>query len=383
MRTIVTILICLGLIGGAVFAVKTLAFLKPEAKKVEKERILDAVEVMAAKPTDVDLQIPTQGLVEPARTTSLASEVAGKVASVSAAFEVGGRFATGEVLLELDSADYQAALTQSKATLADSEAALAQEQARADQAIRDWKKISPGTKPNALAAREPQLASARARVAAAKDAVVKAERDLERTKLKAPFDGRIKSTSTELGSYVTPGAPIATFDSTEGYEVRLPLSLDDYAFIKETSKDAPAEVAFSAKIGGRSYTWKGHIIRLEGEVDRASRSVRIVAQVDSKDEDPLLQPGLFLKAEVEGRTLKNVYRVPRSAFLDEETILVVQPDNRITFRELDVLRPDGTDLLVSAGLKPNEKVCLTTLAAPIEGMEVTVLKSGPTAASAP
>lgn len=383
MKTVLTILICLGLLGGAVFAVKTLAFFKPEAKKVEKERVLSAVETLTAKPIDVALRIPTQGLVEPARTSSLASEVAGKVTRVSPKFEVGGRFKAGEVLLELDPADYQAAVTQAQANLADAKAALAQEQARADQAIRDWKKISPGTQPNALAAREPQLASATARAAAAADAVTKAERDLARTTLKAPFDGRIKSTNTQLGSYVTPGSLVATLDSTESHEVRLPLSLDDYAFIKEKSQDDAAEVEFTSKVGGRTYTWKGHIIRLEGEVDRSSRSVRIVAKVDAPTDDPLLQSGLFLKAKVEGRTLKNVFRIPRSAFLDEDTILVVKPDNRITFRDLSVLRPDGTDLLVESGLKEGEQVCLTTLAAPIEDMEVTVLKPGPTATSAP
>ncbi len=247
------------------------------------------------------------------------------------------------------------------------------------------------TKPSAIGKRSrralnPTLSppgSPRARVAAAADAVVKSERDLARTKLKAPFDGRVKSTNTELGSYITPGAPVAEFDSTESYEVRLPLALDDYAFIKERSKDEPAAVDLTAIVGGRPYHWKGRVIRMEGEVDRASRSVRIVAELDAPTEDPLLQPGLFLKADVEGRTLKNVFRIPRSAFLDEDTVLVVKPDSRITFRDLQILRPDGTDLLVESGLKAGEQVCLTTLAAPIEDMEVTLQKPGPTAASAP
>lgn len=383
MKTVFTILICVGLLGGAAFAVKTLAFFKPEAKKVEKERIVPAVEIMEAKPVDVALKIPTQGLIEASRTTSIASEVAGKVIRVDERFEIGGIFQEGEVMIELDAADYQAALTQSEATAADARAALAQEKARAEQAIRDWKKIAPGTEPTKLAVREPQLKSAEARVKAAENAVTKSQRDLERTKIKAPFNARVKATRTELGSYLTPGAPVADLDSTGKFEVRLPLSLDDFAFIKTNPKDGPSNVTLTARIGPREIQWEGQIVRIEGEVDRASRSVRIVAEVSPNPQIRLLQPGLFVKASVEGQTLKNVFRIPRSAFVDEDTVLVVKEDGRITFRDLRILRPDGTDLLVEAGLKAGENVCLTTLAAPIEDMEVQILASGPGASTTP
>ena len=387
MKIVFTILICAGLLGGAAFAVKTLALFKPEAKKVEKERIVPAVEIMEAKPVDVALKIPTQGLIEASRTTSIASEVAGKVDFVDPRFEIGGHFEKDEILITLDSADYQAAVTQAEANAADARAALAQEEARAEQAIRDWKKISPGTKPTQLAAREPQLESARARINAADDAVTKARRDLERTKIKAPFHARVKATRTELGAYLIPGAPVADLDSIDQFEVRLPLSLDDFAFIKTNPKEGPSNVTLSARVGPRELKWEGKVTRIEGEVDRASRSVRIVAEVSPNPEVGLLQPGLFVKAQVDGQTLKNVFRIPRSAFLDEDTVLVVTSGEgdtkRITFRDLRVLRPDGTDLLVEAGLKPGENVCLTTLAAPIEGMEVQILAPGPNASTTP
>jgi RND family efflux transporter MFP subunit len=383
MKVIFTILICLGLLGGAVFAVKTLAIFKPEAQKIEKERIVPSVEVIEARPVNVSLQIPTQGLIEASRITSLASEVAGKVTFVDPRFEVGGRFARDEVMIRLDDADYQSALVQARSAEADARAALAQERARAEQAIRDWKKLSPGSQPSDLAARKPQLASAEARLEAATDGVAKAERDLARTQVRTPFNARIKTTRTEIGSYLAPGSPVAEIDSTGAYEVRLPLGLDDYAFIKADSSGDPASVSLTASAGGREWKWEGKVIRVEGEVDRASRSVRIVAAVEGESGGGLLQPGLFVKASVQGQTLENVYRIPRSAFVDEDSVLIVKDDNRISFRDLQVLRPDGTDLLVGAGLQPGDQVCLTTLAAPIEDMEVQVLAPGPTAASAP
>ena len=155
------------------------------------------------------LFVETQGRIEPARRTQAASEVMGRVIMVSPKFKAGGVFSTHEIMLETDGADYVAALALAESALVDAKLLLAQEQARADQAVRDWKKLGRGI-PSDLVVRKPQIASVKARIAAAEASVGKATRDLDRTKLRAPYPCRVEATFTDLGSFVSPGARLAS-----------------------------------------------------------------------------------------------------------------------------------------------------------------------------
>jgi hypothetical protein len=189
----------------------------------------------------------------------------------------------------------------------------------------------------------------------------------------------VNAPHTEVGSFLTASARVADFDSTGRYEIRLPVSLDDYAFLDAGSDP---QVALSAVIGGRDYHWQGRLVRTEGEVERASRSVHLVAEIAEDDEphNAFLKPGLFLRAEVTGRTLKGVFEIPRRALLDASRLLVVDAEDRITVREVRVLRGGRDSVFIDEGLKAGERVCLTSLPAPVNGMQVRVVQSSATPA---
>ncbi|MCB1226079.1 MAG: efflux RND transporter periplasmic adaptor subunit [Verrucomicrobiales bacterium] len=371
----ISIVVGAAIVAAGVFAVMMMSRFRPEAEVVEKPKFLQTVEVMTVNPEDLTVQLPTQGLVEPARRTTLASEVAGRVVEVAARFDVGEVFAKGEMLVRLEAADYQAALTQAEAALVEARAALETERARAEQALRDWKKLGDKGEPSDLALRKPQLESAEARVKAAEGTVEKSRRDLERTTLSVPFDGMLRRVMTEVGSFLAPGSPVAELDSIGTHEVRLPVSIDDWVFLPEDFGKAGTEVKLTATAGSETRQWTGRVVRSEGQVDRGSRTVQLVAEVEAeKDGMKLLQPGLFVSAEVRGRALKGVFRVPRAAFLDADTLLLVSESGELHFQKVKIVRGDGTDLLVGAGLKAGDQVCLTMLTAPLEGMEVRVEK---------
>jgi len=377
MRTLVSILLGLAILAGAGGVVYILVLNKPVAQKVERQRTETSVKVRIANQRDITLPMPTQGLVGAIRRTTLAAQVAGRVEKVTR-FKVGERFAEDEVLMELEDSDYRSAITQAESALAETAAALIQEQARAEQALRDWNKISPGQKPTDLAARKPQLISAQARVDAAADSLARAKRDLERTKIRAPFAGRLSATYTEVGSYLPPGTRIADLESTGRYEVRLPVSLDDLAFIKSQKGGT---VTVNAEIGSKKMTWTGNVVRTEGEVERASRSVYLVAELveDGTPQDAFLKPGLFLHAEVEGRLISDVFEIPRLAFVDESHLRVVTKDDKLYLREVKVTRRTATTMLVSEGLQEGDRVCLTSIPAAIDGMQVKVIETEGTA----
>lgn len=375
MKSLFSILLGAALLLGAFFAVKLMAKFRPEAVVVEKPRVFTTVETLTAKNQDIPLQIPSQGIIEPIRSSTLAAEVPGRITLVSPHFEVGGLLAKGDLVLQIEDADYQSALTQAHATLAEAQAALASEEARAEQGEREWKKLGSTEPPSDLVLRKPQLTSANARVTAARGAVEKAQRDLDRTRITAPFACRIRSKRTELGSYLTPGAPVAEVTSTGPYRVRLPLTVQDLAFIPPTTE--PTTVTLQTQASGKSISWNATVVRTEGEVDRSSRSVHLVAETAVEIADPLLQPGLFVQAQINGITLKNIFRIPRAAFPSQNQLLLVDSQNRLRFTTVEIVRPDGKDLLVSSGLKIGDRICLTALSSPVEGMEVRPLDSPP------
>lgn len=369
------------LVAGAVTFL--LVKFKREAKTEAPARIIPSVEVIELQPVDHKVVIPSQGIIEPITQTRAASEVAGLVVEVSEKFEAGESFETGDVLLKIDATDYEAALAQAQAALEEARLNQEMEEARRDQALRDWEKLKSDREPTGLVQRIPQVRSAAARVAAAEAAVKKANRDLERTELRAPYPGRIKSTSTDLGSYVTPGAPLAELYRTDVLEIRLPISLDDYAFIENMGHGVKKPlVNLRTVVAGEEYAWTAQVVRTEGQTDRASRSVFLVARIDmdalgEKYPDvalDLVAPGLFVKADIDGVTLKDVYTIPRKAlFYAPDTVVLVDDRSRLALRRIKVKRShDSTVLIDPQGLEPGQKVCVTALETVIENMEVNI-----------
>jgi RND family efflux transporter MFP subunit len=375
MKFFLKIILPLAIVTGALGVFFVMMKNKAIATRVEVPRVVQSVEIITVKAGDVKLSLASQGMIESEKLILIASEVAGRVIKVSPKFNVGEVFDEGETLLEIDSADYQAAESQAGAALADAKMMLANEEARADQALRDWQKLGSGKSPRELVMRKPQIDSATARIKAAEDAVKKSHHDLERTSIKAPFRGRVRAIHTDFGSFLAPGARVAEFYSLGGYEVRLPLSLDDYAFVKTIKGGEPVEVTLAATYGGKTSEWKGTALRTESEIERTSRSVYVIARIvdDGTNAASILMPGLFVRAQIEGQNLKNVFRVPRRAFLDDRRVIIVDGNNKIRVREVQTVRADGADLLVSSGLKDGERVCTTALATAVDGMEVRVI----------
>jgi len=326
------------------------------------------VETITAHKTDLKVMIPAQGTVEPATVTRAAAEVEGTVIAVSPEYEAGGNFKEGDVLLEIDPSDYKAALAQAESSLADAKLQVVQEEMKAEQAERDWERIArPGQTPNDLVRRIPQLAAARAKAEAMQAAVDRAMRDLERTKLRAPYDGRIRQKLVDLGTRVAKAGALAEFYATKTLEVRLPVPRQDSAFF-----DLKGQEITLKETGGQGRTWKAVVDRTEGEIQRANRSIMVVARIDGTPPDAPL-PGQFVHTEIEGLTIEKVVRVPRRAFVKSDLVMIVGDGHTVTTRQVKVVRTESDDVLVSEGIKDGEQLCVTALTAVIEGMEVNVV----------
>ena len=360
--------------------------LKPEPPKSEPERVLPAVEVFVAQSDATTLTVQTQGTVVPRTETVLTSEVSGKIEWVSPEFVDGGFFREGDVLVKVDSVNYEAGLANAEAQLAQAQLALAQETALSEQAKQDWEGLGRG-EPSDLVLRKPQLRQARANVASAEAAVRLAKQNLDRTEVRAPYDGRIRMKQVDLGQTVAAGASqLAGIYSVDLAEVRLPLTAEQTAFVElpnryrgETGSMANpgARVMLSANYGGALHTWEGQLDRTEGAIDSRNRMTYAVAQIEDpyrrsaeQPERPPLKVGMFVEALIEGRSLDLAYAIPRSALRDGNRVYLIDGENRLRSVELTIAKMDSNEAIVTRGLSDGDRICMTPLTFFVEGMEV-------------
>lgn len=365
-----------------VFALVAIAQSKrPERKESAAKALL--VDVITVQTESLHLIIESQGSVMPRTETVLVSEVAGKVTDVSRNFIAGGFFNQGEVLLRIDPSDYDTALKRAQANLASRQAQYADQQARSDQALKDWQNLGRSGEPSDLTLRKPQLAEALAGVKAAEADLQKAQRDLDRTSIKAPYDGLLRSKQVDIGQYVTPGTSLGVSFAIDVAEIRLPLAIGDLQFLDLPSATGaehadPVTVRLSAESTGLSGSWQAEILRTEGVIDQNSRVIYAVAQITDpyavlgKSQQTELRMGTFVRAEIEGIWLENVVRLPRVALREGDTVLVASPENELEIRDVSIVRAEPEKIYINGGLSAGDKVIVTALEAAIPGTKLVI-----------
>lgn len=375
---------------------------KPAVEREEPQVVAPLVRVQPVRPQEAALTVRSQGTAQPSTSATLVAEVAGKVLGVSPSFAAGGFFRQGEALVRLDPRDYELAVTRAESQLAQANVRLKQVQAEAEIAREEWKELEGDRPAPPLVKREPQLAEAEAAVAAAQAALQEAELRLDRTVIRAPYAGRVRAKQADVGQYVTPGQPVGSIYAVDYAEVRLPVPDGELAFLDlplgfqgDGRKGPP--VTLSAEFAGKTHQWQGHVARTEGEIDPATRMVQLVARVDdpygrgqsSSASRPPLAAGMFVEAQIQGPRRPGIVTLPRTALRegtgDQERVMVfeedppppgsnVERDGVLHFRDVDVLRVSGTEVLIAEGLQAGDKVCVSPLEAPVDGMAVRIVE---------
>jgi RND family efflux transporter MFP subunit len=362
----------------AIVLVVLLGMLRPQLPMRSMERPAVLVEVQEAQPEDINLLVSGQGNVMAKHTTSLVAQVSGQVIETAPNFHNGGYFNAGDMIVKIDPKDYQVALKNAKANLAQAKAALAEESARAKVAKEEWESLQLGEIP-ALGLREPQVASAVAAVQSAEAAVAKAQRDLDRTVIRAPFSGLLQNKNVDLGQFINVSSQVAQLMGTEVAEVRVPLSDRDLAYLNlpstEQATDFP-RVRLSSFVAGQKYEWQGRLVRSEGVLDSNSRVIYGVVQVqdpynrEGQTHQEILRFGRFVQLEIEGKYVENVYRIPRYALNTDGNLWLVDEERRLQRQHVEVLRAEENQVIVSEGLTAGDKVVLTQLANALPSMKV-------------
>ncbi len=369
------------LIPGAIIAIAilgaiTLMATAPTLQPSSAEPVATAVRAILVKSESVRLTVSSQGTVIPATESDLVPEVSGRVIHMSPSMISGGFFNANDVLLEIDSADYESAASRANAALTRTEAELehAQYELQRQQELSERQLSSRA----ALESAQRTFRIAQASEQEASVALEQARRDLARTRIVAPFTGLVRSKQVDLGQFVNRGAAIAKIYATDIVEVRLPLADRQLAFLnlalgsrgRLPESERPA-VRLQADYGGRSYEWSGEVIRMESEIDMKSRMINLVARIDNNAQSAPLNIGMYVEAKIEGMLAENIVVLPRSTLVNGNQVLVIDDENRLHYREVELLRLQRDEVLVKSGLEASERVCISSIQTVVDGMTVS------------
>ena len=341
-----------------------------------------AVFVEEARMENVALTVSSQGQARPRTQIDLVPQVAGRIVYVNPDFIEGGFFQAGETLVQIDDADYRLAVTRASAQVAQAQQALVREQAESELAASEWEQLGEG-EASALTLREPQLAEARAQLAAAQAALQEARLDLERTRISAPFQGRVRTKNADLGQYVGPGASLGQVFSSDTVLVRLPLTDHQLGLLgipiaynaAADENDPGIPVTLTATLAGAPQSWSGRITRTDSAIDPQTRVLYAIAEVadpygDAAENGVPLAVGLFVEARIEGRELENAYVLPRSALRGNDSVFVAEEGGTLSVRTVSVIDSNEERVIVSSGVAGGEYVVTSPIRGANDGMRI-------------
>ena len=373
------VLLPLGILSGCALFAAWLVVNPTELDEASPEIVPVAVRVIEVRSEPTKLFVESQGKVQAARTVNLSTPVAGTVAWISPKLEAGGYVAAAEPLLRLDGSDYEIALARS-------EAALQQVIAEERHARSEYERLRELGERRLASESQIQNAERLANVAAARVNEMETQRwqariDLERTEVRAPFNAIVQSRQVELGQYANRAQNIAVMYDADEVEVRLPLAIRQLGYLDAPldfrgefdPEDAP-EVRLQGRYGGQLHHWKGRMVRTEASIDPESNTVQSIVRViqprkGAKNAIPL-PIGLFVEAAISGREIDDIIALPRAVIRNNNQVLVVDAENKMHYREVEIFRFEEERVLISAGLAPGEIVCISPIQAVVNGMTV-------------
>jgi len=376
----IAIILILGI--GGFLAVQGM---KPEAEKSEEPRAGLNVFAEPVQEVSLTLKVDAQGEVRPKTEIVVAPQTSGRIAYVSPDFIDGGFIRRGQVLVRIDAQDYELGVVRARSLVATAEQRLAREVAESELALQDLEDLGM-TDASPLARREPQLAEAQASLDAAKSQLKDAELALARTAVIAPFDGRVRERSVDIGQVVAPGQSLGRIFGNDIVEVSLPLKDAELgrlglpiAFADSEATPGP-EVVFTGTVGGEPRTWKGKVVRTGAAVNSQTRQINVIAELRDPfgagaDNGAPMAPGMFVNAQILGKSLDRVMVAPRSALRGDDKLYIGDPDTgKLSIRTVNIEFSDRDGAYFHEGADVGELAIVSPIQAPFDGMSLTVMQ---------
>lgn len=327
------------------------------------------VEVIRPQVEDKPLKVTASGVIQSRNAIDLSPEVSGRVVSVSPNLASGGSFKAGDVLFSIDDASLNAVLDQSRADLSSAEADLRVERAEAAVASEEWALLYPEESVPPLVAREPQISQAVAAVQSAKAALEEARLDLSRVNFSLPFDGRIVSTTIEVGQNLTSGQSYGSAYDGTSLEISVPLNASALDYL-DPAEGRQARIVSRDGLTQRTQSFAARVVRVDAELDSETRQATVTLAFN---ENTTLLPGTFIEVEIDGPIITDAHLVPERAVAEDRTIWVVA-DGVLAMREPRFYFPqDG--FVVTEAFDFADGIVVTPLLEPLAGAVVEIVNS--------
>lgn len=349
------------------------------------------VETLTLAPQSYPVMLTSFGTVQPRTKSTLVAQVSGEINEISDQFRDGGFFEKGDVLVQLDDRDHRAEVKINQSNLLSAKQTLMEENARAKQALIDWERLGNGSEPNDLVLRKPQLAAAQAQVLSAQANLAKAELLFERTKVVAPYAGRILKKHVDIGRVVVNNSQLADIYAIDYVEIRLPINNKDLSFmiLPEQYRNSDkvvlgSSVTFTSDLLGHQQ-WQGRIVRTEGAIDEVSQQLYIVAQIDDPYDElnnkiAPIKIGQYVTAEITGKIIEQALVIPNAAIYQGSYVYVVENidgQHVLKRKEIDIRWQNTNEALIDSGLTFSEELVLTPLGQVSSGTPVQVIGEKP------
>jgi RND family efflux transporter MFP subunit len=375
-----------GVIVAAVAVALVLVATKEEPPRAEKPLEGTLVEVIqiAARRHEVDLH--AKGTVVPAQEIVLQPELGGRVIWQSPELVAGGRFKLDQPIVRIDARDYQLAVESFRSQVNRAKLDLAIEARRGEVAKREWNafgEMDVSDEQRSLAQREPQLEASRLALKAAQSSLKKAQLDLTRTTLRAPFNAMVVSENVDTGQLISPQTSVARLVGTDEYHVQVSVPVASLRTVRARSEEAPgSEVQIIQRVGQETIERRGEVIRQLPDLDPGGSMARLLVTI----ENPLGQPGdlplllgSFVDVAIGAQPIDNAIRLPRVALRNGRNVYVMNDEDLLEIRDVQIAWTEPDAVLVIDGLRPNERVVTSRIATPVPNMLLRTAEPAPEA----
>jgi len=385
----IKILLPLAILAVGIIVMRVLILSRSVPQKTERTNPGALVEVVSVAKQEKQLQIYGTGTVQPEQEVTITMQVDGLIDKVAPGFVAGGFFRKGDLFFAVEAIDYELAVDRAKSALIKAENEIIIIESKATVARQEWErlKLDDQKEPNPLIVYAPQLEDAKANRATAIAALKQAELDLQRTKVVAPFNCLVRSEEVGLGKYVRSGNSVAMIASVDAAEIVVPLPLDDLQWINIPSQGSGkkgSQATVNLKVGDKDYKWQGEVVRSLGEVDPRSRMARLVVRVDdpyglddgNTENRMNLELGMFVEVLFAGEVLTGVIEIPRTALRENSSVWVMDNDQKLRVKHVEIARLEKQSALISEGLRNGDMVILTALPGGVDGLKLRPANKG-------
>jgi len=333
MANIITrIFILILIVFCALFVAKKMVDSKEDPKSQKPPTVVPQVDTLEISKANYRPEVKSYGNVQSYFETTLTPQVTGRIMSVSPSFRVGQKVSEGEILATIDETDYQAALATQKANLILQQSKLAEEEIRSRQAAEDWKASGRNlTSASDFVLRVPQLAAAKANIDSVKAAISKAEADIRRTKIKAPYNAIVTERTASLGNFATVQSSLGKLVATEKAEVRIPLTVEQIERIQFDEEQGKKTELTLTSPSNPQVKWQAELTQMEPTVNQQNQVRYAIGTINKPYESKSnpLPVGSFVNVLIPAKEIKNAYKVPESALVNDSYLWIIDENDQL------------------------------------------------------